>query len=192
MYLTNRFYIVFVLVILFLGSGYAFAPLFVVGQWALVALIALVSADGFLLYRTNAIQAERHCADRFSNGDENEVAIRVENSYPRPVSLEIIDEIPFIFQQRNINFRIQPVSYTHLSDDELYYFLDLIDEYYSESGILDAQPDEDGYVDIDLEEVVAYIVKEAKKDEMGEYDPEEVLFVVQGEMEYGDSLGQAD
>ena len=51
---------------------------------------------------------------------------------------------------------------------------------------------EDGYVDIDLEEVVAYIVKEAKKDEMGEYDPEEVLFVVQGEMEYGDSLGQAD
>ena len=41
------------------------------------------------------------------------------------------------------------------SDDELYYFLDLIDEYYSESGILDAQPDADGYVDIDLEEVVA-------------------------------------
>ena len=28
------------------------------------------------------------------------------------------------------------------SDDELYYFLDLIDEYYSESGILDAQPRE--------------------------------------------------
>ena len=72
------------------------------------------------------------------------------------------------------------------------YFLDLIDEYYSESGILDAQPDNDGYVNIDLEEVVAYIVKEAKKDEMGEYDPEEILFVVQGEMEYGNSLGQVD
>ena len=39
---------------------------------------------------------------------------------------------------------------------------------------------------------MAYIVKEAKKDEIGEYDPEEGLFVVQGEMEYGDSLGQAD
>ena len=59
------------------------------------------------------------------------------------------------------------------SDDELYYFLDLIDEYYSESGILDAQPDEDGFIDIDLEKVVDYIVKEAKKDEMGEFDPEE-------------------
>ena len=78
------------------------------------------------------------------------------------------------------------------TDDELIYFLDLIDEYYVESGILDADPDEDGYVNIDLEKVVEYIVKEAKKDEMGEFDPEEVLFVVQGEMEYGNSIGQVD
>lgn len=75
------------------------------------------------------------------------------------------------------------------SDDELYYFLDVIDEYYVESGILDAQPDEDGYIDIDLEKIVDYIIKEARKDEMGEFDPEELLFVVQGEMEYTDSLG---
>ena len=78
------------------------------------------------------------------------------------------------------------------SEDELYYFLDLIDEYYSESGILDAQLDADGYGDIDLEQVVEYIVQEAKKDEVGEYDPEEILFVVQGEMEYGNSLGQVE
>ena len=75
------------------------------------------------------------------------------------------------------------------SDDELYYFLDVIDEYYVESGILDAQPDKDGYIDIDLEKIVDYIIKEARKDEMGEYDPEELLFVVEGEMEYTDSLG---
>jgi hypothetical protein len=74
------------------------------------------------------------------------------------------------------------------SDDEFYYFLDLIDEYYVESGILDAQPDADGCVEIDLEKIVDYIVKEAKKDEMGNYDPEEILFVVQGEMEYTESL----
>ncbi|MCI5663906.1 MAG: hypothetical protein MR319_06340 [Mediterranea sp.] len=76
------------------------------------------------------------------------------------------------------------------SDDELYYFLDVMDEYYVESGILDADPDADGYVEIDLDKVVDYIVKEARKDEMGEYDPEEILFVVQGEMEYGDSLAE--
>ncbi|MDL2306323.1 hypothetical protein LJC72_13485 [Bacteroides sp. OttesenSCG-928-D19] len=78
------------------------------------------------------------------------------------------------------------------TDDEFLYFLDVMDEYYAESGILDAEPDEEGYVNIDLEEVAAFIVKEAKKDEMGEYDPEEILFVVQGEMEYGNSLGQVE
>ncbi|MDY5813105.1 MAG: hypothetical protein SPJ97_01055 [Bacteroides sp.] len=74
------------------------------------------------------------------------------------------------------------------SDDELYYFLDLIDEFYVESGILETEPDSDGYIDIDLEKVVDYIVAEARKDEMGEYEPDDILFVVQGEMEYGDSV----
>ena len=74
------------------------------------------------------------------------------------------------------------------SDDELYYFLDLIDEYYSESGILDVEPDEEGCVEVDLGQIVDYIIKEAHKDEMGDYDPEEILFVVQGELEYTESL----
>ena len=64
------------------------------------------------------------------------------------------------------------------------------DEYYSESGILDAQPDADGYIEIDLGKIVDYIVKEAHKDEMGDYDPEEILFIVQGEMEYTESLDE--
>lgn len=76
------------------------------------------------------------------------------------------------------------------TDDEYYYFLDLIDEYYAQSGILEAQPDADGCIEIDLEKIVDYIVKEAKKDEMGDYDPEEILFIVQGEMEYADTLDE--
>ena len=40
-------------------------------------------------------------------------------------------------------------------DDELYYFLDLIDEYYLESGILDAQPDNEGYENIRMEKEIA-------------------------------------
>ncbi len=78
------------------------------------------------------------------------------------------------------------------SDDEYYYFLDLIDEYYAQSGVLDAQPDADGCIEIDLEKVVDYMLKEARKDGMGEYEPEELLFIVQGEMDYADSLGHDD
>ena len=93
-----------------MGSGYLFAPFFVIGQWALFALFVLVSADGYILYRTQGIQAFRRCSDRFSNGDDNEVSIRVESTYSRPLSLEIIDEIPFIFQNRDVCFRttLQP------------------------------------------------------------------------------------
>lgn len=78
------------------------------------------------------------------------------------------------------------------SDDELFYFLDVMVDYYSTSGCLDIQPDEEGFVNIDQDEIVDYIVKEAKKDEMGDYDPADILFVVQGEMEYGNSLGQVE
>ncbi|SHE80269.1 Uncharacterized conserved protein, DUF58 family, contains vWF domain [Bacteroides faecichinchillae] len=107
MYLTRRFYIALVLVILLLGSGYVFAPLFIIGQIALVILFLMALIDGFLLYSIHGIRAYRRCADRFSNGDNNEVNIRVESSYPRSVSLDIIDEIPFIFQKRDIDFKIK-------------------------------------------------------------------------------------
>ena len=74
------------------------------------------------------------------------------------------------------------------SDDELYYFLDVIDDYYANSGILDAKPDDEGFIDIDLDKVVDYVINEAKKDEIGEFEHDDILFVVQGEMEYTDTL----
>ena len=74
------------------------------------------------------------------------------------------------------------------TEDDLYYILDVIAEYYTSSECLDAEPDEEGYIDIDLDKVVEYIIKESKKDGMEPYEAEDVFFVVQGEMEYGDSL----
>lgn len=74
------------------------------------------------------------------------------------------------------------------TDDQLYYFLDVLDEYYVNSGVLDAEPDKDGFVDIDLDKIVDYIIQEAGKDGIGEFDHDEILFVVQGEMDYADLL----
>lgn len=78
------------------------------------------------------------------------------------------------------------------TDDQLYYFIDLIDEYYTSSGCLDVQPDNEGYINIDLDEITDYIVQEAQKDEVGNFDREDVFFVVQGEMEYGNSVGEVE
>ncbi len=74
------------------------------------------------------------------------------------------------------------------TDDDLYYILDVIVDYYSTSGCLDVEPDSEGYINIDQGEIVDYIVKEAEKDEMGPYEPDDILFIVQAEMEYGESL----
>lgn len=67
------------------------------------------------------------------------------------------------------------------SDDEFYYFLDTIYDYYDKSGILDNNSD---YVDIDIDEIARFIAKEAKKNDIGEYDPEELFFIVEGELAY--------
>ena len=104
MYLTRRFYIALIIVILLMGGGYLFAPLFMVGQWGLFVLLVTVLMDGTILYRKRGVDAFRRCADRFSNGDENEVSIRVENQYKYPMKVQVIDEIPFIFQLRDIDF----------------------------------------------------------------------------------------
>lgn len=71
------------------------------------------------------------------------------------------------------------------SDDEFYYFLDTIYDYYDKSGILDSNSE---YVDIDIEEIAKYIAKEAKKNKIGDFDPEELYFVVEGELAYNGIL----
>ena len=74
------------------------------------------------------------------------------------------------------------------TDDLLYYFLDLIYEYYEKSGVLDAEPDKDGCVEIDLDKIVDFIIKEAKKDGIGDFSHDEILFVVQGESDFAETL----
>ena len=71
------------------------------------------------------------------------------------------------------------------SDDEFYYFLDTIYDYYEKSGILDSNNE---YVDIDIDEIARFIVKEAKKNNIGEYDAEEIFFIVEGELAYNGIL----
>ena len=67
------------------------------------------------------------------------------------------------------------------SDDEFYYFLDTIYDYYEKSRILDS---DDEYIDIDINEIANYITKEAKKNGIGEFDPEDLFFIVEGELAY--------
>lgn len=62
--------------------------------------------DYFILFsKEKGVFAGRSHAERFSNGDDNPVRIDVENKYPFVISAEIIDEVPFQFQRRNVLFQ---------------------------------------------------------------------------------------
>ena len=72
---------------------------------ALVVLLIIIVYDYALLYNTQrGIFAARSHAERLSNGDENEIRINLENSYPFKVVIEVIDEVPHQFQKRDLLF----------------------------------------------------------------------------------------
>ena len=124
MYLRRRFYLLLLAVALITGAGFGFAPLYTVGRWLVLLLFLATLADIILLWHKKAITAERRLSSRFSNGDDNPVTISVESTYPFPVRIDVIDELPFQFQKRdfilhnsqftihNSQFTIPPSTYT--------------------------------------------------------------------------------
>ena len=108
MLLTKRFYIIGLGVITLFVAGYVIPPVFLAGRIAMGLLFVFSLADFVLLWhRKKAADAERYCAPRFSNGDDNDVRLVIENYYPFDVRMDIIDEIPVVFQRRDILFKIK-------------------------------------------------------------------------------------
>jgi len=75
---------------------------------------------------------------------------------------------------------------TRFSDDDLNYIIDLIYEYYESKGLLN---DDEEEVEIDLDDLTAFVVKNATKDKVGVYTDEEIHFIVDGEIAYCETLG---
>ena len=79
-----------------------------------------------------------------------------------------------------------------LSDDDSVYFVDLIYDYYESRGYMDEDLDEDEAIEVDEDELVEYVVRNARKDGVGKFEPEQIRFVVQGELEYCQSINLFD
>lgn len=71
------------------------------------------------------------------------------------------------------------------TEDDLYYFLDVLGEYYVD--LIERSGDSEE-VDIDIEAVAEHLVRQAAKDGQGTFRPEDVRWVVDAELEYGESL----
>ncbi|HLS30710.1 MAG TPA: DUF58 domain-containing protein [Flavobacteriaceae bacterium] len=101
LYLSTRFfYVIFSLSLVFFLSFW-WNSLYAVA-WVLVfVFILFVSGDIIALFSGRGVKGKRKLPDKFSNSDENLVAIYIENYFSFPVQLEIIDEIPEQFQKRD-------------------------------------------------------------------------------------------
>lgn len=102
LYLNNLFFYVLLGIMASFVLAYFFPSLYKVCWLFLFLLIAFSALDILLLFASRQhIKASRKAPEKFSNGDENAIAIKLRNLYSFPVSAKVIDEIPFQFQMRN-------------------------------------------------------------------------------------------
>jgi len=67
------------------------------------------------------------------------------------------------------------------SDDNIYYFLDTIVDYYYESGILESTADE---IEIDMQKVAEAVAEQARRDKVGKFSPDDIFYVVEADMDF--------
>ncbi len=72
------------------------------------------------------------------------------------------------------------------SDDEINYVVDLIYEFYESEGFFDSDNDDD--IEIDIDELLDFVIKNAGKDNIRDFSEDELESIVAGELAYCDTL----
>lgn len=121
LFLTNLLYYISIGVIVCFVLSFVFPVFLGITKVFLLLLVLCVIIDTVLLYKTKeGILGRRDLPERLSNGDENQLSIYLENRYTFPISLEVIDEIPFQFQKRDLVFYLSLQSgETHIVEYQL-------------------------------------------------------------------------
>ncbi|MCQ2132153.1 MAG: hypothetical protein MJY90_02345 [Bacteroidaceae bacterium] len=66
-------------------------------------------------------------------------------------------------------------------EDDIYYCIDVILDYF-----MSAKSDDEGYYDVDLDEITDIVIKKAKQEKIGEWEHDDVFFIVQAELDYNE------
>ena len=107
LYLRRRFYWALASISLLFLLSYWIPGLYGIA-WIIVYLFSLVILiDMRMLYAKPGFMAKRKLPERLSNGDANEIVIRMENNYSFPVAVTVIDELPIQFQRRDFELTTQ-------------------------------------------------------------------------------------
>lgn len=102
LYLNSRlFFILFIIGVLYILSFF-FGGLMPFAHSFLALLLLIFTVDAMLLFnQKKGVEAQRILPEKLSNGDENAIRIDLKNNYFFPLSVQVIDEIPFQFQVRD-------------------------------------------------------------------------------------------
>ncbi|MFC7357606.1 DUF58 domain-containing protein [Jejudonia soesokkakensis] len=105
-YLTPRFFVLHFSIVGLFVFAYFFPTLYGITKLLVLLLIVFLLFDLLLLFRNNTgIQATRILPDKLSNGDDNEIEIKVVNRFSFTTKIKIIDELPIQWQLRD--FKIE-------------------------------------------------------------------------------------
>lgn len=119
LYLQKRLFIALAILVLCFVISFTLPRLLDYVKIGLAVVIGLTVLDIFILYLVkNGVTASRELPDKLSNGDENPVQIILKNAYSMPVQLEILDELPVLFQKRD--FKITRTLAANSADTILY------------------------------------------------------------------------
>ena len=103
LYLTSRFFWVLAGLVGWFLLSFLLPGLLLIGQIALAVWLVFLFADGLMIYQRQALlKGQRICPDRMSNGDPNRIEVVLSSTYPFPIQVEIIDELPVQFQNRDL------------------------------------------------------------------------------------------
>lgn len=106
-YLKNRLFLLLLLVVIGFAVSFWIDFLFFFVQIGLCVVIALALVEILVLFqKKDLITAQRTISEQLSLGDENKVILKVKSYYNTPVFLNIIDEVPYQLQLRDLNFRL--------------------------------------------------------------------------------------
>lgn len=102
LFFNLRLYLALGGIILLFIVAYFVPVLLQVAVIAVLVLAIFFLLDFIQLYLPGrAIRVTRSLAERFSNGDQNAVSLTVQNNYRFAAWIEITDELPYQFQQRD-------------------------------------------------------------------------------------------
>lgn len=106
LFITRRTFLIGWALVLLFVAGWMLPFMFVLARIAFLVVTMAMVADLWMLFgRMGGMAGHRHTTERWSNGDQNPVSIALASTYPMPVRVRVLDELPPRFQKRDLSFK---------------------------------------------------------------------------------------